>query len=57
MFKENRKHQQPYLISSVNELPEKQWQELDKSWAGTFYREFYSRLDERLFAVLYVDYP
>ncbi len=57
MFKENRKHQQPYLISSVNDLPERQRQELDNSWAGTFYREFYSRMDERPFAVLYVDYP
>lgn len=57
MFKENRKHQQPYLISNVNDLPEKQRQVLDTSWAGTFYREFFSRLDEGPFAVLYVDYP
>jgi hypothetical protein len=57
MFKENRKHQQPYLISNVNDLPEKQRRVLDASWAGAFYREFYSRLDERPFAVLYVNYP
>jgi len=57
MFKENRKHQQPYLISNVNDLPEKQRKVLDSSWAGAFYREFFSRLDERPFAELYVDYP
>jgi hypothetical protein len=57
MFKENRKHQQPYLISNVNDLPEKQRKVLDASWAGAFYREFFSRLDEHPFAVLYVDYP
>jgi len=57
MFKENRKHQQPYLISNVNDLPEKQRKVLDSSWAGAFYQEFFSRLDERPFAELYVDYP
>lgn len=57
MFKENRKHQQPYLISNVNDLLEKQRKVLDTSWASTFYREFFSRLDECAFAVLYVDYP
>jgi hypothetical protein len=57
MFKENRKHHQPYLISNVNDLPEKQRKGLEASWAGTFYREFFKRLDERPFAVLYVDFP
>ena len=57
MFKENRKHHQPYLISNVNDLPEKQRKVLDASWAGAFYREFFSRLDEHPFAELYVDYP
>ena len=53
MFKKNVKHQQPALISAASELPEKQRKRLEKSWAGTFYQEFFSRIDEEAFAVLY----
>ena len=35
------------------ELPEKQRKRLENSWAGTFYKEFFSRIDEQSFAVLY----
>lgn len=57
MFKKNKKHLQPILISSINELPEEMRQHLDSSWAGVFYREFFCRLDEEPFAVLYADVP
>ena len=57
MFKKNPRHVQPYLISNVNDLPEKQRLRLEKSWSGTFFREFYSRVDEQAFAELYVDFP
>jgi hypothetical protein len=57
MFRSNKRHQQPALISSVNELPEKQRRRLEASWAGTFRREFFSRLKEEAFAVLYSDLP
>jgi hypothetical protein len=53
MFKKNKKHQQPALISAASELPEKQRKRLENSWAGTFYEEFFSRIDEETFAVLY----
>lgn len=53
MFKKNTKHQQPALISAISDLPEKQRQRLEQSWAGTFYREFFCRMDEEAFAVLY----
>ncbi|HEY9151251.1 MAG TPA: transposase [Anaerolineales bacterium] len=53
MFRKNTKHQQPALISAASELPEKQRKRLEKSWAGTFYKEFFSRIDEQSFAVLY----
>ena len=53
MFKKNRKHQQPALISAASELPEKQRRRLENSWAGTFYQEFFSRIDEETFSVLY----
>jgi hypothetical protein len=53
MFRKNTKHQQPALISAASELPEKQRKRLENSWAGTFYKEFFSRIDEGSFAVLY----
>lgn len=57
MFKKNTKHQQPALISAASELPEKQRTRLANSWAGTFYREFFCRIHEEAFAVLYSDQP
>jgi len=53
MFRKNLKHQQPALISAASELPEKQRKRLENSWAQTFYREFFCRIDEEAFAVLY----
>jgi hypothetical protein len=57
MFKKNNKHQQPALISAASELPEKQRKRLENSWAGTFYQEFFSRIKEETFSVLYSDLP
>lgn len=57
MFKKNTKHQQPALISATSELPEKQRERLRSSWAGTFYKEFFSRTNEETFSVLYSDLP
>ena len=57
MFRKNKKHLQPSLISNVNQLPEGQRERLEQSWAGVFYREVFSRLDEMPFAVLYSDVP
>jgi hypothetical protein len=53
MIRKNTKHQQSALISAASELPEKQRKRLETSWAGTFYQEFFSRIDEKVFAVLY----
>ena len=57
MYKSNQKHLQPLLISNVNDLPEEQRQRLESSWAGEFYREFFCRIREETFAVLYADVP
>jgi hypothetical protein len=57
MFKKNEHHLQPVLICSVSELPEEQREYLNTSWSGVFYREFFTRLDEEPFAVLYADMP
>ena len=57
MFKENKAHKQLAWISNVNDLPEKQRKRLEASWAGVFYREFFCRIDESAFAVLYANIP
>lgn len=57
MFRKNRKHTQPALISAIHDLPEKQRERLEQSWAGMFYREFFQRIDETTFAVLYSEQP
>jgi hypothetical protein len=57
MFKENKTHKQLAWISNVNDLPEKQRKRLKESWAGVFYQEFFSRIEERVFASLYADIP
>lgn len=53
MFKKNEKHQQPALISAASELPEKQQKRLKSSWADTFYNEFFKRIEEETFSVMY----
>ncbi len=57
MFRKNEKHLQPALLSQINQLPERQRQRLEQSWAGVFYREVFSRLDETPFGVLYAEIP
>jgi hypothetical protein len=57
MYKKNQKHLQPALLSSVMQLPEKYRQRLDTSWAGSFYRDLFCRLDEDAFAGLYAECP
>jgi len=57
MYRANRRHLQPLLISNVNELPEQKRKRLKDSWAEIFYQEFFCRINEAAFAVLYVGYP
>lgn len=57
MFRKNKAHLQPSLISNVNQLPEGQRHRLEQSWAGVFYREVFCRLDETPFGVMYADVP
>lgn len=55
MFVVNQQHLQVHLFSTLDELPKKVREMLENSWAGTFRREVFGRLDERPFAVLYAD--
>lgn len=57
MYRKNTKHMQIPLTSHVDEMPEKLKKRLENSWAGIYYREFFTRLDEAPFAVLYADIP
>ena len=59
MFRQNTRHLhlQPPLFSDINQLPEVVRKRLENSWAETFYREFFCRLDEEAFAVLYAERP
>ncbi len=57
MFRSNKRSQQPALGSTVHALPEKLRQRLENSWAGTFRTQFFSRIKEEPFAVLYAETP
>lgn len=57
MFKKNRRHMQIPLTSHVDEMPPKLRKRLENSWAGVFYRDFFCRMDETAFSVLYADIP
>ena len=55
MFRKNDQHLQMSMFSSIDSLPKRQQERLDASWAGTFYREYFCRMDETPFAALYSD--
>lgn len=57
MFVPNDQHLQMPMFSSIDSLPEKLQDRLEESWAGTFYREYFVRMDEAPFSVLYSDEP
>jgi hypothetical protein len=57
MFDENDSYLQFPLTSTIDELTKKQRRRLDSSWASVFFREFFCRLKEEPFAVLYADCP
>jgi hypothetical protein len=57
MFRDNQGHHQPPLWIDWGFLPDEVLKWLEESWAGVFYREFFCRLDERPFAVLYSSEP
>jgi len=55
MFRKNEQHQQIPMFSTLDDLPDKQRQRLESSWAATFYEQFFRRIDEDIFAILYSD--
>ena len=57
MFKANESHLQRSMFNSIESLPEEELALLAASWAATFYRECFCRIDEKAFACLYSDKP
>jgi len=57
VFRPNDSHVQTGFFDTDKQLPERIRQRLEQSWAGTFYREVFSRIDESRFAKLYADEP
>jgi len=55
MFQTNTKHQQRKMFTAVDQLPKTARKLLEGSWAQTFYDEYFSRIDEKVFSVLYSD--
>lgn len=53
MYRKNEQHKQHAIFSSLDDLPDKQRERLESSWAVTFYTEFFCRIDEAIFEVLY----
>jgi hypothetical protein len=53
MFKKNDGHLLPSVFDTVAALPPAYQKRLAESWAGTFYRDFFCRIDEEPYAVLY----
>ena len=53
MFSKNEEHKQSKMFTAVDYLPQTARKKLEASWASVFYQEFFSRLNEEVFSVLY----
>lgn len=57
MYKKNPRMQQPFLLSDINDLPQRSLKHLQSSWAETFRKEVFSLIPEEVFQVLYDSGP
>ena len=57
MFRGNNQHLQFDFLDPFQQMSKKMRQDLEESWAGTFYRQVFCRIDETPFAVLYSEQP
>ena len=53
MFQTNTEHQQRKMFTAVDQLPKTARKLLEGSWAQTFYDEYFCKLEEEVFSVLY----
>jgi len=57
VFRENDQHRQWGMFDTFQQLPERVQKRLEDSWAASFYREVFCRIDESPFSILYSDQP
>ena len=57
MFRRNDRHRQYKVLTTLDSLRPRDRERLEEGWSGTFYREFFCRMNEALFAPLYSDAP
>jgi len=55
LFKENRSHETPKLMSVKNSMTDELKIMYEKTWAPAFYTNIFSRINEKLFKVLFSD--
>lgn len=55
MFRKNEDHLQSQMFTHLDELHKTARKRLEDSWAPVFYEEYFSRIDEEIFSVLYSD--
>jgi hypothetical protein len=55
VFRKNEEHKQSKMFTTVDQLPQTARKKLESSWASVFYEEFFLRLKEEVFSVLYSD--
>lgn len=55
LFKENRTHEMPELLSEKNMMPDNLKKRYAKTWATGFYEDVFCNIDESIFEVLYSD--
>lgn len=53
MFCKSEGHNQSRMFTAVDQLPQTARKKLETSWAKAFYEEFFCRVDEEVFSVLY----
>jgi len=57
MFRRNDRHRQYKVMTTLDSLRPRDLERLEEGGSGTFYREFFCRMNEALFAPLYSDEP
>ena len=55
MFRSNKSHYQTTFFNELDNLPETARKMLDKSWASSFYTDYFCKIDETVFRPLYSD--
>jgi hypothetical protein len=53
MFRKNDNHQQQRMFTAIDQLPASAKKHLENSWAHFFYTDYFCKLDETVFSVLY----